>query len=429
MVGLETCKNTKDRGFRGVFYDLFERVGIVRGLLPVHSGFRIPTWLLLINHYQIIQKSPKSVIDFIFIFAPRQQEPTLPRQSIIQIIHKSAKSVIDFRSDTVTRPSEPMLEAMRMAPVGDDVFGEDPSINQLEAMSAGIFGMEAAVFCPSGTMTNQIGIKCHTQPGDEVICDKTSHIYQYEGGGIAFNSGASVRLLDGDRGRISAGQVKDAINPDDIHKPRTSLVSLENTANRGGGSCYEIADIEAIKQVCLENNLKLHLDGARLFNALVAKRQQPVVYGQLFDSISICLSKGLGAPVGSILLGTREVIRKARRLRKVFGGGMRQAGSLAAAGIYALENNVHRLVEDHQHARMIAGAWEGKEFTGEILPVETNIVIFEVKGAYTAAQVAARLKEQGIFVIAISPTHIRMVVHLDISADDVQRTIAAIRLL
>lgn len=322
-----------------------------------------------------------------------------------------------------------MLEAMKMAPVGDDVFGEDPTVNKLEAMSAGLFGMEAAVFCPSGTMTNQIGIKCHTQPGDEVICDKMSHIYQYEGGGIAFNSGASVRLIEGDRGRITADQVLASINPDDVHKPVTTLVSLENTANRGGGSCYEIADIESIKEVCLQNNLKLHLDGARLFNALVAKRQQPAVYGELFDSISICLSKGLGAPVGSVLIGTKEMIRKARRIRKVFGGGMRQAGSIAAAGIYALENNVHRLAEDHEHARKIAVALEAKEFTGAILPVETNIVIFEVKGAYTAAQVAAKLKEQGIFVIAISPTHIRIVVHLDISAADVDTTISAIQAL
>ncbi len=337
--------------------------------------------------------------------------------------------MIDFRSDTVTRPTEAMLDAMRKAPLGDDVFGEDPTVNRLEAMSAELFGMEGAIFCPSGTMTNQIGIKCHTQPGDEVICDKTSHIYQYEGGGIAFNSGASVRLIEGDRGRITAAQVKESINPDDIHKPVSALVSLENTANRGGGSCYEIADIELIKEVCLQNNLKLHLDGARLFNALVAKRQQPRVYGELFDSISICLSKGLGAPVGSLLIGTKEIIRKARRIRKVFGGGMRQAGSLAAAGIYALENNVHRLVDDHKHARMIADALKEKAFTGAILPVETNIIIFEVHGTFTAPKLAARLKEEDIFVIAISPMHIRIVVHLDITPEDVNRTIETIRLL
>ncbi len=337
--------------------------------------------------------------------------------------------MIDFRSDTVTRPTEAMLEAMLKAPVGDDVFGEDPTVNRLEALCTEMFGMEAAVYCPSGTMTNQIAIKCHTQPGDEVICDKLSHVYQYEGGGIAFNSGASVRLIEGNRGRVTAAQVKESINPDDAHKACTTLVSLENTANRGGGSCYDFADIQSIKEVCLQNNLKLHLDGARIFNALVAKTDTALQYGETFDSISICLSKGLGAPVGSVLIGTKELIRKARRIRKVFGGGMRQAGFMAAAGIYALEHNVNRLADDHRHAKMIAKALEAKDFTGAILPVETNIIIFEVTGAYTAPQLAAKLKEQGIFVIAISPTNIRIVVHLDISAEDVRRTIEVIQLL
>lgn len=212
-----------------------------------------------------------------------------------------------------------MLDAMLKTAVGDDVFGEDPTVNQLEAMAAGMFGMEASLFCPSGTMTNQIAIKCHTQPGDEVICDKMSHVYIYEGGGIAFNSGSQVKPLEGDRGRISAPQVLEAINPDDVHKARTSLVSLENTANRGGGSCYEFGDIESIKEVCLQNNLKLHLDGARLWNALVARGESPRQYGEIFDSISVCLSKGLGAPVGSLLLGNRDFIKKARRVRKVMG--------------------------------------------------------------------------------------------------------------
>ncbi len=335
--------------------------------------------------------------------------------------------MIDFRSDTVTRPTPGMLDAMLKAPLGDDVFGEDPTINQLEALSASLFGMEAALFCPSGTMTNQIAIKCHTQPGDEVICEKLSHIYQYEGGGIAFNSGASVRLIDGNRGQITAQQVKQAINPNDIHKPISSLVSLENTANRGGGSCYQFSDMEEIKQVCLQNNLKLHLDGARLYNALVAKKETPLQYGQLFDSISLCLSKGLGAPVGSVLMGTRELIRKARRIRKIFGGGMRQAGMLAAAGIYALENQVTRLAEDHEHAALLASAVAQKDFTGEILQVETNIVIFEVKGRFSANDLAAAFKTQGISVIAISPTQIRMVVHLDISKNDIDRTLEVIK--
>ncbi len=334
--------------------------------------------------------------------------------------------MIDFRSDTVTRPGMAMLEAMMKAPVGDDVFGEDPTINELEAMSASLFGMEAGLFCPSGTMTNQIAIKCHTQPGDEVICDRLSHIYQYEGGGIAFNSGASVRLVEGDRGRITAEQVLASINPDDVHKPATTLVSLENTANRGGGSCYEFAEIQSIKEVCLQNSLHLHLDGARLFNALVAKNETARQYGEVFDSISICLSKGLGTPVGSVLLGPSAMLKKARRIRKIFGGGMRQAGILAAAGIYALENNIERLAIDHQNARELAAEWKTKDFVGEILPVETNILIFEVSGRYTPKLLAEKLKENQIQVIAISPTQVRMVVHLDITEDMVTKTKAII---
>ncbi len=341
----------------------------------------------------------------------------------------SSQLMIDFRSDTVTRPTPGMLDAMMKAKVGDDVFGEDPSINQLEALSASLFGMEAALFCPSGTMTNQIAIKCHTQPGDEVICERLSHVYQYEGGGIAFNSGASVRLIEGDRGRITAGQVKESINPDDVHKPSSTLVSLENTANRGGGSCYNFADIQSIKEVCLQNKLKLHLDGARLYNALVAKNETPLQYGEVFDSISICLSKGLGTPVGSVLIGTKELIRKARRVRKIFGGGMRQAGFLAAAGIYALENHVTRLAEDHAHAQQILRELVKKDFTGEVLPVETNIIIFEVKERFTAAELAAKCMEQGILVIAISPRQIRMVVHLGIRPEDVQKTLEVIQSL
>jgi threonine aldolase len=341
----------------------------------------------------------------------------------------SSQTMIDFRSDTVTRPTPPMLEAMMRAAVGDDVFGEDPSVNHLELMCHTLFGMEAAIFCPSGTMTNQVAIKCHTQPGDEVICDRLSHIYQYEGGGIAFNSGASVRLIEGNRGRITAEQVKDAINPNDVHKPVSTLVSLENTANRGGGSCYDFADIQVIKEVCLQNNLKLHLDGARLFNALVAKNETFKQYGEVFDSISICLSKGLGTPVGSVLIGTKQLVAKAKRFRKIFGGGMRQAGFMAAAGIYALENNVARLADDHKHAQEITAVLKGKDFVGEILPVETNIIIFEIKGRYTAPALAAKLKEESIFVIAISPTQIRIVVHLDIHPEDVKRTIEVINTL
>jgi threonine aldolase len=335
----------------------------------------------------------------------------------------------DYRSDTFTKPSQQMLEAMFRAEVGDDVFGEDPTINKLEALSAEIFGMEAALFCASGTMTNQIAIKCHTQPGDEVICDKLSHVYIYEGGGIAFNSGCQVKPIEGDRGRITADQVKGSINPDDLHKPVTRLVSLENTANRGGGSCYEWGDLTSIKEVCLENKLTLHLDGARVFNAIVAMKESPKDYGALFDSISVCLSKGLGAPVGSVLLGTKDFIHKARRVRKVFGGGMRQAGYLAAAGIFALQNNVERLDTDHQHAKRIAEALLKKSFTGKMMPVETNIIIFEVTGSYTARSLADFLKKYDILVIAISETQVRMVLHLDVTEEMVEDTIQVIEVL
>lgn len=320
-----------------------------------------------------------------------------------------------------------MLDAMLRTPVGDDVFTEDPTVNRLEELAAAIFGYEAGLFCPSGTMTNQIAIKCHTQPGDEVICDKNSHIYVYEGGGIAFNSGASVHLIEGDRGRITAEQVKNALNPDDVHRPVSKLVSLENTCNRGGGSCYDLKHIEEIRQVCDQHGLILHLDGARLFNALVARKEDPQAYGRLFHSISICLSKGLGAPVGSVLLGNREMIRKARRVRKVFGGGMRQAGYLAAAGIFALENHVERLQEDHLHARMIGDALQSKAFINQILPIETNIIIASFHAPYTPQQFMDTMKQHGILMFAISPTQVRMVLHLDITPEMVAKTISIIQ--
>jgi threonine aldolase len=315
-----------------------------------------------------------------------------------------------------------MLEAMAKAKVGDDVFGEDPSINELETITATMFGMEAAIFCPSGTMTNQIAIKCHTQPGDEVICDESSHVYQYEGGGIAFNSAASVKLLHGEFGRITASQVLSAINPDDPHRARTSLVCLENTSNRGGGSCYDYEEINKIKAVCEEQHLAFHLDGARLFNALVAKKESAKQYGQVFDSISVCLSKSLGCPVGSLLLGSKDMIKRARRLRKVFGGGMRQAGFLAAAGIYALENNIDRLSIDHAHAADIAQGIRQKDFVKKVLPVETNIIIFELNETITAPALVTKLKEHNILAYAIAANRVRLVVHLDISAEMVTRT-------
>lgn len=331
--------------------------------------------------------------------------------------------IIDFRSDTVTRPTAGMMEAMMNAKVGDDVFGEDPSINELEQFLAGLFGMEAAVFCPSGTMTNQIAIKCHTQPGDEVICDENAHVYQYEGGGIAFNAGASVKLLKGDRGRITADQVLTSINPNDNHKAHTSLVCLENTSNRGGGSCYDFTEIIRIRQVCNDNDLKFHLDGARLFNALVEKKETPKQYGEVFDSISICLSKSLGCPVGSLLLGKKDFIRKARRVRKVFGGGMRQAGFLAAAGMYALKNHVDRLKEDHFHAKQIGDILQKKSFVKILLPVETNLIIFETDDSTTAPAFVEKLKEKNILGYAISRDRVRLVTHLDITKEMVEKTV------
>jgi threonine aldolase len=329
---------------------------------------------------------------------------------------------IDYRSDTQTRPTKEMLEAMFSAKVGDDVFEEDPTINELEHKSAILFGMEAALFCPSGTMTNQIAIKCHTQPGDEVICDASSHIYQYEGGGISFNSGASVKLLPGDKGRITAEQVKENINADDVHKARTSLVSLENTSNRGGGSCYDMTEIRKIRSICDEHDLKLHLDGARLFNAMVARNQVAKEFGKEFHSISICLSKSLGCPVGSLLIGNKEFIKKGRRFRKVFGGGMRQAGYLAAAGIYALDHHITRLHEDHKHARLLESALKKKEFVSDILPVETNIIIFNLKPPFTAKAFTEKMKESGILVHPISPLSVRFVVHLDITSSMIEKT-------
>ena len=327
---------------------------------------------------------------------------------------------IDLRSDTFTRPTKGMLEAMYKAQVGDDVFGEDPTVKELETRAAAMFGMEAALYSPSGTMSNQIAIKAHTQPGDEVICDFSSHVYQYEGGGIAFNSGASVQLLQGSLGRITAAQVEAAINPDDVHKPHTSLVSLENTANRGGGSCYDIREIEGIRRVCDENKLKLHLDGARLFNALVAKNESPKDHGKLFHSISFCLNKGLGCPIGSLLVGNKEYIRKARRIRKVFGGGMRQAGYMAATGLYALDHHIERLKEDHEHAKKIAGELCQKKYVGEILPVETNIIIFEIKGSKSPAQFIDDLKKENIYTLTMSSTQVRMVLHLGVTREMVE---------
>jgi threonine aldolase len=321
--------------------------------------------------------------------------------------------MIDLRSDTVTRPSKDMLDAMLSAVVGDDVFGDDPTVNALEVKAAELFGMEAGLFCSSGTMTNQIAIKVHTRPGDEVICNKLSHIYYYEGGGIAVNSGASVCLLDGHRGQITAVDVLDHINPDDIHRPVTRLVEIENTMNKGGGSVYDYDEVTAISRICKENDLKFHLDGARIFNALTVTGQKPNEYGRLFDSISICLSKGLGAPVGSILLGSADFIKQARRVRKVFGGGMRQAGYMAAAGIYALDYNINRLEDDHRRAKQLGAILKELSFVEEVVPIETNIIFFKLTSSLNEVQFLDKLAQKNILALALSPRNIRMVTHLD----------------
>jgi threonine aldolase len=326
--------------------------------------------------------------------------------------------MIDFRSDTVTRPTPEMLNAMFAAKVGDDVFGDDPTVNALEAKTASMFGMESALFCASGTMANQIAIKAHTQPGDEVICHKLSHVYYYEGGGIAMNSGASVCLLEGDQGRITATDVAAHINPPaDPHRPLTRLVSVENTMNKGGGSIYDFNELIAIGKVCLENGLRFHLDGARLFNALVETDETTSDYGKLFDSISICISKGLGAPVGSVLIGDKDFIRRARRIRKVFGGGMRQAGYLAAACIYALDNHVERLREDHRKAKQLESNLVSLPYIKSVMPVQTNLVFFSLKPEMPVDYFLKTLRENDIYALALAPQEVRFVTHLDITEE------------
>jgi threonine aldolase len=336
------------------------------------------------------------------------------------------KQAIDYRSDTLTKPSPEMLQAMMEAELGDDVWNEDPTVQALEQKAAAMFGMEAGLFCPSGTMTNQIAIKVHTQPGQEVICDIRSHIYNYEGGGIAFNSGCSVRLLNGDRGRLTAGQIEENINPDDIHFPPTALVSLENTVNKGGGSYYQEEALAEISALCKKHKLPLHLDGARLCNALVASGQPAGVYGKYFDSISLCLSKGLGAPVGSVLLGNKDHIKQARRIRKAFGGGMRQAGLLAAAGIYALDHNIDRLADDYRRAKVLGEALAELDYVESTEPVDTNIVLFNLKDESSAGFVE-RLQQKGVKAGTFGPKAVRLVTHLHITDADVDQTIEALK--
>lgn len=321
---------------------------------------------------------------------------------------------INLVSDTVTKPSYEMLQYMFNADVGDDVYKEDPTVNELEDRVAAIFGMEAGLFFPSGTMANQTAVKLHTQPGDQLIADKFAHIFHFEAGGVSFNSGVSCRLIEGKRGMITAEQVSAQINdPDFFHSPKTSLVCLENTTNLGGGACYEMEELEKIKAVCDEHGLKLHLDGARIWNALVAKRQNPKDFGKLFDTISVCFSKGLGAPVGSVLLGNKETIKRALRIRKVLGGAMRQSGYLAAGALYALENNIKLLTEDHRRAKELANVLKKKEWVAAVEPVETNILIFSLIPEYSDAVFIEKLKQKNISINAIGNRKLRMVTHLD----------------
>jgi len=335
--------------------------------------------------------------------------------------------MIDLRSDTFTLPTEGMLQAMSTARVGDDVFGEDPTVNELQGYVAGLFGKEAALFFPSGTMANQVAIRVHTRPGDELICDAGAHVHYYEGGGIAANSGVSVNLVNGDRGVFTADDVKARVREDNVHFPVSRLVCVENTCNRGGGRVFPFEQMEGIADVCRANGLALHMDGARLFNAMRADGTGPADHGRLFDSISICLSKGLGAPVGSVLVGAGDFIHRARRVRKLMGGGMRQAGFLAAAGLYALHNHVERLDEDHRHAALLHTALSEMPFIGRVLPQQTNIVTCEMAEGQDAGRFLWHLMGKQVLALPMGPSMIRFVTHLGITSADIDRAIAAIR--
>lgn len=328
---------------------------------------------------------------------------------------------VDLRSDTLTRPTPAMLEAMMSAEVGDDVWGDDPTVAALEARSAQLFGKAAAVFCPSGTMTNQIAIRVACVPGDEVICSVDAHIYNYEGGGIAANAGASARFPRAeDRGRFTAAAAAALVHGDDVHLARTRMIAVEDTVNRGGGAIWDAAELDALGELCAQRGLHFHLDGARVMNRLVATGEDPAAYGKRFDSISLCLSKGLGAPVGSVLVGDADFIHRARRVRKLMGGGMRQAGYLAAAGLFALEHHVDRLADDHARAKRLAEALEGSAFAREVVPPETNIVLFRPRTPGTAAQVAASLAERGVRCGDMGADLVRFVLHLDVDAAAVE---------
>jgi len=336
---------------------------------------------------------------------------------------------INLISDTVTRPTAGMLDAMMNARVGDDVFKADPTVNQLEDKVARMFGREAALFFPSGTMTNQTAIKLHTAPGDQLICDKYAHVYNYEGGGVSFNSGVSCKLVNGTRGMMKAEQVLGAINPPDFyHSPLSALVCVENTTNKGGGACWDFTELQKIREICDQHNLAYHLDGARIWNAMVARQETPEQYGKLFDSISVCLSKGLGCPVGSVLVGDKKMIHQALRIRKILGGGMRQAGYLAAAGIYALDHHIDRLAEDHQKAIDLGSVLENLPYISKVEPIETNIIIFELKTSLVGQEAfISYLADHNIHLIGMGQGKLRMVTHLDYDEDMHQRVLEVLR--
>lgn len=334
-------------------------------------------------------------------------------------------NIVDLRSDTVTKPSEEMREAMATAEVGDDVFADDPTINRLQEKVAKLLGKEAAIYVPSGSMANQTSIRAHTQPGDEIICHAESHIYHYEAGAPAGLSGCSLRLLPGDRGLFTADDVRAAIRSTDSHFPQSTLILIENTHNRGGGTIWPVAEIARIREVANEYNLKMHLDGARLMNACVATGHKPTEYTQYFDTVSICFSKGLGAPVGSTVASTKDMIRRVHRFRKMFGGGMRQGGIVAAGALYALENNIDRLADDHANAKRLAQAIaDMPDVSIDVGSVQTNLVYFEVEASTgTAKTLCATLHEQGVRMLPVGPQRVRAVTHLDVSADDIERAI------
>ena len=334
--------------------------------------------------------------------------------------------MIDLRSDTVTQPTSKMRQVMLAAPVGDDVLGDDPSVNELETYVAALLGKEAAVYMPSGTMTNQVALRSHTQPGDEIVLEAEAHIYYYEGGGPAALSGVSCRLLPGEGGIFSAAAVEKTLRPDDPHFPRTRLVCIENTHNRSGGRIFPLKTIREIADVCQQNNLQLHMDGARFWNACIATGLSPKEYAAPFDTVSVCFSKGLGAPVGSALVGSAKKIATARRFRKMFGGGMRQAGMIAAGALYAVQHQFERLAEDHNNAQKMARKLQGIQGVS-VDPdlVETNIVNFEVTKV-SASEVVRALAKEGVAVLATGPQKIRAVTNLMVSTDQIDQAVDAI---